>query len=71
MINFMKLFRDYQWHMKANQAVEVLRLHKDHELRDIGVCRGDIQRMAHRNCPWCDKQLEEKAPEYLTGKNAG
>ena len=53
MMKYIELFKAYQWHLRANKAEEQLKLHRDHELKDIGLHRGDIHRLAHRKCPWC------------------
>tara|TARA_B100000780_G_scaffold278202_1_gene250977 strand:+ start:1156 stop:1401 length:246 start_codon:yes stop_codon:yes gene_type:complete len=50
-----QLWRDYKYHRLANKAETQLGFHSNHELKDIGITRADISRMAHKNCGWCDK----------------
>ena len=43
----------YKFHCRANWAADQLRLHTNAELKDIGLHRVDIMRLAHAKCPWC------------------
>ena len=49
-----KLWNAWRYHQRANWAADKLRMHNDADLKDIGITRNDIQRMAHDKCPWCD-----------------
>ena len=55
MKKYMKAWEDYQFHRRANWAADQLRMHTTHELKDIGISKADINRMAHHKCPWCDR----------------
>ena len=50
-----QLWKDYRYHRLADKAETQLRFHSNAELKDIGITRADISRMAHRNCGWCSK----------------
>ena len=52
---FKQLLADYMYHRRANKALEVLRLHSDKQLKDIGLSRGSLQEAAHRKCPFCER----------------
>ena len=48
-----QLIADYLYHRRANKALDVLRLHSDKELKDIGLTRGNLWEVAHKKCPFC------------------
>ena len=50
-----QLIADYMYHRRANKALETLRLHTDNELKDIGLTRGELYRVAHDKCPFCQR----------------
>lgn len=47
------LWKAWRFHRRAEAAADQLRFHTNKELRDIGITRADIKRMAHHKCPWC------------------
>jgi len=53
MKKIVKFWQDYSYHRRADWAADKLRMHSNHELKDIGITRQDISRMAHDKCPWC------------------
>jgi len=53
--NIAQLWKDYRYHRLAAKAETQLRLHSNAELKDIGITRADISRMAHSKCSWCHK----------------
>ena len=49
------LLAAYEYHCRANRAVQQLRLHTDKELKDIGLHKGMIYEAAHKDCGWCNR----------------
>lgn len=56
--NITQLWKDYRYHRLADKAEAQLRFHSNAELKDIGITRSDISRMAHSKCGWCSKPQE-------------
>ena len=49
------LWADYKYHRLAEKAANQLRWHSNSELKDIGITRLDINRIAHEKCGWCSR----------------
>ena len=53
---YLQAWRDYQHHRRANWAADQLRMHTALELKDIGITKHDINRIAHEKCNWCNRE---------------